>query len=219
MSRRITILDGIELKADEFSWEGSITLPAWAGYQERMGAYAGESSDEPSDGTMHLNIAVPEDESNFPSPPPGFKAKDPSEMTKEDAMQMMNFIQQMHKDAEAARAADDYDLPDPEPRLIEALKYFIDNQETIRDTIVDALLEKLALWHEYEDHYPHVPDVDTLKQHIGPGTLHVHADDQQPDEPAYVGIEFGCSWDDEHGFGVVTQAGKVLGMGHADQQR
>jgi hypothetical protein len=31
-----------------------------------------------------------------------------------------------------------------------------------------------------------------------------------------VGFEFGCDWDEEHGFGVLTHAGHVLEWGAAD---
>ena len=36
---------------DGYGWEGEITLPSWAGFQTRGGAYGGRSSKKPSDGT------------------------------------------------------------------------------------------------------------------------------------------------------------------------
>ena len=33
---------------------------------------------------------------------------------------------------------------------------------------------------------------------------------------AYVGWEFGCTWDDEHGLGVMTHGNPIVNVGAAD---
>jgi hypothetical protein len=33
---------------------------------------------------------------------------------------------------------------------------------------------------------------------------------------AYVGLEFGCTWDEEHGVGVMTHQGRAVKIGGAD---
>jgi hypothetical protein len=33
---------------------------------------------------------------------------------------------------------------------------------------------------------------------------------------SYVGLEFGCSWDKEHGFGVMLHGSRVFDIGSAD---
>ena len=35
-------------------------------------------------------------------------------------------------------------------------------------------------------------------------------------EPVRVGLSFGCSWDREHGFGVVLEHAKIIDVGMAD---
>lgn len=38
----------------------------------------------------------------------------------------------------------------------------------------------------------------------------------EKDGEAYIGFEFGCPWDREHGLGVMTHAGRVVEVGQAD---
>jgi hypothetical protein len=45
------------LKWEHFFWVGNVTLPSWAGFQARRGAYGSLSSRKPSDGTARLSIA------------------------------------------------------------------------------------------------------------------------------------------------------------------
>ena len=38
----------------------------------------------------------------------------------------------------------------------------------------------------------------------------------EKDGIAYVGYEFGCIWDDEHGLGVMTHKTRIIDFGGAD---
>lgn len=59
-----------------------------------------------------------------------------------------------------------------------------------------------------------VESVDDLQDLIGLHQVHVPATEQ--DGLAYVGFELGCSWDEEHGLGVMTHGSRVLEVGQAD---
>lgn len=47
------------------------------------------------------------------------------------------------------------------------------------------------------------------------GLHDVHVLATAKDGFAYIGFEFGCNWDDEHGFGVMTHTDRVVAVGLA----
>ena len=49
---------------------------------------------------------------------------------------------------------------------------------------------------------------------IGLGIVHVLS--IAKDGHAYIGFEMGCTWDEEHGVGVMTHMGRVVGVGQGD---
>ncbi len=51
-----------ELKWNEFFWEATVQLPAWAGYQNRTGSYGSKGGAKESDGFVRLTIDVLSDE-------------------------------------------------------------------------------------------------------------------------------------------------------------
>ena len=61
---------------------------------------------------------------------------------------------------------------------------------------------------------PKVTSIRDLRPLIGLAVVHLLEDER--DGVAYVGFELGCSWDVEHGLGVMTHAGRVVGIGDAD---
>lgn len=56
------------LEWDGYCWEGSVLLPAWAGFQSRQGNYEAVSSTIVSDGLTYLNIMTPDGEQTSPAP-------------------------------------------------------------------------------------------------------------------------------------------------------
>jgi hypothetical protein len=67
---------------------------------------------------------------------------------------------------------------------------------------------------EKEEYMPDVSAPDGLKRLMGLGTVHLLSAGK--DGEAYVGFELGCTWDEEHGTGVLTHKGKVVDVGGAD---
>jgi hypothetical protein len=45
---------------------------------------------------------------------------------------------------------------------------------------------------------------------------HVHVHPWTKDGVGYVGLQFGCTWDQEHGFGVLMHRDRVVSVGSAD---
>ena len=56
-----------QLEWNDYSWTGSILLPAWQGFQSRSGAYDSQSSVAPLDDSTQLDIVTPKNEPLAPS--------------------------------------------------------------------------------------------------------------------------------------------------------
>jgi hypothetical protein len=49
---------------------------------------------------------------------------------------------------------------------------------------------------------------------VGIVSIYVHAIEE--DRKPFLGIELGCTWEEEHGLGILLHGAKVLKIGHAD---
>jgi hypothetical protein len=58
-----------------------------------------------------------------------------------------------------------------------------------------------------------VTDEDDLKRHIGLYSVNVH---QLLGDVPYIGYEFGCNWEEEHGLGVMMHGTRLAAIGDAD---
>jgi hypothetical protein len=114
------------------------------------------------------------------------------------------------------------DNPEVTQEHVEAYNYLVQNQERIRNSILAALLAQYKELQEdygYDDEdsaskMPDVNDVSQFKSLIGLSTVHLM--NVSKDGTAYIGYEFGCSWDDEHGLGFMTHKDRVIKIGGAD---
>ncbi len=61
---------------------------------------------------------------------------------------------------------------------------------------------------------PEVQSPDHFRELIGLSTVHILA--VAKSGFVYVGFEFSCLWDDEHGLGVLTHRDHVVDIGGAD---
>jgi hypothetical protein len=99
---------------------------------------------------------------------------------------------------------------------IDSIKYLVDNSFTIRDEILKELLNALPdLSTFYGNYLPDIRSAEDVQNHIGLSIVHVMNSDK--DEFAYVGFEFGCTWDEEHGLGVMTHRDRIIAIGQADK--
>jgi hypothetical protein len=163
---------------DGYFWATTVVLPAWKGFQCRLGPYGARSSQKPSDGTIQFSVASP------------------------------------GKDSETA----------PSPEQGAAYRYLVDHQESIRDTILRAVFDeypgyRAAYYEDYDldksdDALPVLDSPEQLRDVMGLSSVLIHSVVREG--VAYVGYEFGCAWESEHGLGAMTHQGRVVTVGHAD---
>lgn len=107
----------------------------------------------------------------------------------------------------------------PSPEQANALRYLLEHEDTIRDTVVAAIFEEYPRIRKRlvdsffdESELPVLEQPEQLKAHLGLSTVHVlrvvHSG------AAYVGLEFGCTWDEEHGLGVMLHQGRPVHIPH-----
>jgi hypothetical protein len=114
------------------------------------------------------------------------------------------------------------DNPSILPEHIEAFNYAINNQNEILDTIVHALYENYSdMQSEYgydedeiKEFMPNVEDINDFKSLIGLSAVHIM--NVFKEGFAYIGYEFSCIWDEEHGFGVMMHKDRIVKLGGAD---
>lgn len=114
----------------------------------------------------------------------------------------------------------------PSPEQVKAYQYLKDHEAEVTQAICKAILKRYPGWREdygYEgddtgeddDAYmPPVKTIDDLRNLIGLGIVHVM--DVAKAGHAYVGFELGCTWDEEHGCGVMTHKSRVIEAAQAD---
>lgn len=104
---------------------------------------------------------------------------------------------------------------------VAAFNYAKDNQIIIRDSIITVLMEKYPeLQRQYgydedetEESMPDIRDKEDFKDLIGLSKVHIM--NIFRDGIAYTGYEFTCSWDEEHGLGLMMYQNKVVSIGEA----
>jgi hypothetical protein len=111
----------------------------------------------------------------------------------------------------------------PSDAQAKAMKYQMENG----DKVITAVLNSLRPY--YADLRPKylkflgseadalMPKIQSLNQLRGLIDLrHVHVHPWKKDEISYVGLQFGCTWDQEHGLGVMLHQSRVVDIGGAD---
>jgi hypothetical protein len=92
-------------------------------------------------------------------------------------------------------------------------------QEMQRSLLEKLLLEYPAIQKKYRgfahvNDLPPVQSADDFKTIIGLHGVNIHPIEHEG--LPYVGLEFGCSWDCEHGLGVLMHGTRVVEIGGAD---
>ena len=104
---------------------------------------------------------------------------------------------------------------------INAYHYLLKHQQQVQEQILQALLPE---YKRLQDMYcydvslaaarmPNVNDVQQFKKLIGLSAVHLL--NVSKDDIAYVGYEFGCTWDREFGLGVMTHKDRIIEIGDA----
>ena len=102
------------------------------------------------------------------------------------------------------------------------LSYLQENQAKILDVILTELLRQypqMQTLYGYEgdekaDFMPDVKNIDGFAALLSPLAIHIMSV-YQGDQP-YIGYEFSCSWDSEHGLGVMMFKDRIVEMEGAD---
>ena len=115
----------------------------------------------------------------------------------------------------------------PTPEQAEAFRYLLKHQKQIRDAILAAVFDEYPTARQnyagdfdIEDEkelakvLPVLKRPAELKAVIGLSTIHLSP--VVLARQAYLGFEFGCNWEEEHGLGVLIHSGRVAAVGHAD---
>ncbi|MES2949685.1 MAG: hypothetical protein V4858_14175 [Pseudomonadota bacterium] len=105
---------------------------------------------------------------------------------------------------------------------VASVEWLLKHETSVSRTLLSALLgEYPSLQEQYgysEDEQaklmPDVTSVDGFRNLIGLHSVNVHP--LLKDGIPYVGFEFGCTWDDEHGLGVLVHGTRVVEIGGAD---
>lgn len=108
----------------------------------------------------------------------------------------------------------------PAPEQVKAYAHLKDNQAEITNTVLKALFayhqKTRAVWLKNDPHLklPVIQSIDDMRKNVGLGILHVHK--FAKDGYAYIGLELGCTWDEDHGAGVLIHKDAVVEVGQAD---
>lgn len=109
-------------------------------------------------------------------------------------------------------------LKEQEMRLV---KWFEQNESIVSEQVKLALIrwcspdsQERTSRFDFDDDFPAIATEDDLKRNVGLYAVNIHQ--VNSDGVPYLGYEFGCEWDDEHGAGVLMHGTKVVSVGLAD---
>ena len=101
----------------------------------------------------------------------------------------------------------------------EAYEYILNHQSEILENILLSLLSEYSNMQDeygYDDdeidkYMPSVNSINDFSKLMLPKRIYIL--DIGKDNLAYIGFSFSCSWDDEHGYGVMMHKNRVVKMG------
>ncbi|MCI5801788.1 MAG: hypothetical protein SOX72_07950 [Oscillospiraceae bacterium] len=116
----------------------------------------------------------------------------------------------------------------PDEEQVRAWEWVSAHQEEVCSRVLQAVFDRMEErlrdleteemdddepW-EADLRFPRVQYPGELRDWMRPRRVHIL--NVYRDGMAYVGYEFACSWDGEHGVGVLTHGGRVVEVGDAD---
>ena len=104
----------------------------------------------------------------------------------------------------------------------QAVAYAVEHQQELYTAIMAGIRTEYDKAVNDKDSYGYTADLyvppaetdDELKKLITPTSVHINVTEK--DGFPYIGYEFECSWDEEHGVGVLMYKTEVDSTGHAD---
>lgn len=117
------------------------------------------------------------------------------------------------------------DDTDPTEEQINSINFIIDNPNKIKQSLFNALgieYPKLKEMYGYDENdkdsrewFPEVNSIDEFKKVFGVGNMFVLLPHKEG--YSYVGLECGCTWDEEHGLGFLLHKDRIIKVGGADE--
>ncbi len=113
--------------------------------------------------------------------------------------------------------------PDPTPAQLNAINYLIDSEQYVFAKLLEHVLadypriREMYAGMDEEDMLrdcPPISEPDEMKKLIGVGNVFIHL--EEVDGIANIGFECGCTWDEEHGHGIVMNREDLIRIGQAD---
>jgi hypothetical protein len=120
---------------------------------------------------------------------------------------------------------DDNNPSPPTPAQVAAYTFLKANDRAVAAAALDAIFEKYPEWRDQygydgedfdegeENPMPELTSPDDLRKLIGLGIVHILS--IAKDGHAYFGLELGCTWDEEHGAGLLMHKTRVINAGDA----
>ena len=110
----------------------------------------------------------------------------------------------------------------PLPAQVSAFQFLLDHEPAVAAAALGHVFSEYPRLREAYDPgeeesdelMPPIDRAEQLKGLIGLSSIYVLR--AAKDGVAYVGFEFGCTWDEEHGLGVMTHRDRVVELGQAD---
>lgn len=117
------------------------------------------------------------------------------------------------------RLGGDEEVEMVQDKHLQTFEYLKDNQKQILKNILEKIFSEyknLQEIYNYDEEDKCMPDIDStaeLKDLID--LLRVYILNVEKNNLCYIGFEFACKWDDEHGLGFMTHGTKVVEMDDA----
>ena len=121
----------------------------------------------------------------------------------------------------APEGRDDAPLSEHEIAMV---KWVVDNQAAVHDAMLEKLFEDYPAMREQarglfskeeaKKVLPKVRHPEQLKELVGISSINVHPIEQEG--KPFIGVELGCTWEVEHGVGILMHGPEVLEIGGAD---
>lgn len=109
----------------------------------------------------------------------------------------------------------------PSPDTARAFQYLLDHEQTVHDAVLQAIFEYYPTvrndWVYADGTSPSFPEITQpmeLKTLLG--LCNVHLLRVANDGIGYMGFEFGCVWEEEHGLGVMVHRDRIVSVGQGD---
>jgi len=112
----------------------------------------------------------------------------------------------------------------PSESQTKAFSYLQENDQSVQQKVLKAIFDVYSKWREsyrsflgqrFDQEMPVLFTPLDLKPLIGLSTIHILSVDK--DGLAYVGFEFGCTWEEEHGLGVMSHRDHIVDVGSAEE--